>query len=92
MSTQGPKKLTIEEYKKRLLQQKEERLTAIPVTKKPKHKRGGKLVKLRTKVAVLKALLAEATPSWDQGTNIWEQIDKVEAELKAHKNRQKSTK
>lgn len=81
---QGPKRLTLEEYFKRQQQIKEEKLTRIPPTEKPKHRRGGRIVRLRRQLAALKeAVNADPPPSWQKATQIWLQIDAVEAQMRS---------
>lgn len=85
---QQPQPITIEEYLKRQQRRTEERLTAIPPTQKPKRRRAGRIVKLRRKLAALKNIVSSETPpSWERASEIWEQIDAITHELKAHKNK-----
>ena len=58
----GPKRLTIEEYHRRQAIKLEERLTRIPPTEKPKHRLGGRKVRLRRRLAVLLSILKSPNP------------------------------
>lgn len=84
--TAGPKKLTIEEYRRRQAAKLDEKLTAIPKTAKPRHKRGGKIVKLRRKIASLKAIVnADPPPSWERASEIWVEIHALQTEMMKHR-------
>lgn len=85
----GPKKLTVEEYLVRLSRKQEAKLTAIPKIILPKkHKRGGKLVQVRRKLAALKATVeADPPPEWNIATEIWQQIIGLEREMNEYRHR-----
>lgn len=87
---QQPTPLTIEEYKRRQQRKKEEELTAIPTTRKPKHRRAGKLVSMRKKLASLKATVtSDNPPHWQIASKLWKQIDAIEKDLQERKQRKK---
>lgn len=89
---QQPQPLTIEEYKKRLAQKEERKITKIPTTTKPKHRRAGKLVALRRKLATLRSIVnTKNTPSWDTAREIWIKIDEIEKQLQQRKSKNKNT-
>lgn len=84
----GPKRLTIEQYKQRLAKKAEEKLTRIPVTEKPRHRRGGKLVRMRRRIAVLKAVLnTDPPPAWQRASEMWAEIGAIEQQMAAHRNK-----
>lgn len=83
---QQPKALTVEEYFKRKQRREEENLTRIPVTAPPKHRRGGKIVRLRKRRADIKSRInADPPPSWERASQLWLELNYVEAQL--HKNK-----
>lgn len=87
---EGPKRITIEEHKARQIRNLEAKLTAIPKTEKPKHKRGGKLVRLRRRIACLRGIVTSDTPPhWERSNEIWRQIYQLEEEMGVHKNKKK---
>lgn len=89
---QQPQPITIEEYKKRLAQKEERKITKIPTTTKPKHRRAGKLVALRRKLATLRSIVnTKNTPSWDTAREIWIKIDEIEKQLQQRKSKNKNT-
>lgn len=84
----GPKRLSIEEYKRRQARKLEEKLTRIPQTEKPRHKRAGKIVRLRKRLASLKAIVfANPPPPWQTANQIWQQIYALEDEMDKHRNK-----
>lgn len=88
---QQPKALTIDEYKRRLARKDEERLTRIPTTAKPKHRRAGKIVALRRRLADLKSRVnSKNTPPWDIASKIWLLIIEIQAQLEHKKNKHNS--
>lgn len=88
-STAGPKPITIEEYRRRQERKIEEQLTRIPKVNKPRHKRGGKIVRLRRKLAALRNIVnADPPPSWQRASEIWLQIDMLEREMNQHRKKQ----
>lgn len=81
-ATEGPKAITLEQYFKRQQRRAEAKLTAIPLTQKPKKKRGGRIVRLRRRLAYLKGVLNSENPPEFQSTwTMWEEIDEIENEL-----------
>lgn len=83
---QGPQPIIIESYKQRLAKKKEEELTRIPKINLPRHRRGGRLVKLRRKLAALRNIInADPPPSWQRASEIWKEIDALEAQMATFK-------
>lgn len=90
LKLQQPKPITIQQYRERQQKIAEEKLTRIPPTQKPKHRRGGRIVRLRRRLAELKGRVnADPPPPWQEGRHLWLQISKIEAEL--HKDTPKTT-
>lgn len=82
---EGPKKITIEEYKRRQLAAAESKLTAIPRTNPPK-RRGGKLVRERQQLTALKKYLQSADPpSWEVSQVLYERIYKLESSIRSRR-------
>lgn len=83
-TTEGPQKLTIEEYLRRKLVAKERAATAIP--KQPKQKRrGGYINRLRRERAyTLRQINAKPPPSWEEATKLWRRMDEIEFMIKQH--------
>lgn len=78
----GPSRLSIRDYLARQQRRKEATLTRIPVTEKPKHRRGGKIVKLRRQLADLKSRInADPPPPWNTASELWILVDKIEAQM-----------
>lgn len=85
---QVPKALSIADYRQRQERNKDSLRTVIPITQKPKHKRAGKIVRLRKRLATLKEiLLGNNPPKWEAATRLWLQVEEIEAELTSHKNK-----
>lgn len=59
----------------------------------PRHRRGGKLVKLRRLASLRNIINADSLPSWQTASKIWEEINALEPQRNAlNKNNTKSTK
>lgn len=83
---QQPKPITIQQYRERQQRLAEESLVRIPQTEKPKHRRGGRIVKLRRRLAALKALVnSENPPPWNIANKSWQEISEIETELHRRK-------
>lgn len=81
-----PQPITIEEYRRRQKRKEEDKLTSIPPTPKPKHRRAGRLVALRRQLASLKsAIYAENPPHWQEADELWQKVFKIEKEMKERK-------
>lgn len=81
---EGPKRLTIEDYRRRQAAKTEERLTRIPPTEKPKHRRGGRKVRLRRRLAHLLDILKSPTPppyNDQRTTEMWKEVAVIRSEL-----------
>lgn len=88
---EGPKRLTIEEYKRRQLIAAESKLTAIPRTRPPK-RRGGKLVRERKQLTALKEVFkSDNPPSWEVSQIIYEKIYQLEASIRERRNKNKES-
>lgn len=73
----GPQPLTIQQYRLRQQLATEQKLTAIPPTGKPKHRRGGKIVRLRRRLAFLKSIInADPPPPWYLSDKMWLEVEK----------------
>lgn len=80
----GPKKLSIEEYKRRNRPTSVEQPPKIPRVKPPK-RRGGYVTKLRRKIANLKRLInSDPPPPWQHAAKYWERIEELEETLKLY--------
>lgn len=80
----GPKRLTIEEYHRRQAIIQEERLTKIPPTQKPKHRRAGRKVRLRRRLAALLNILKSPNPPPynDPATEaMWQEVATLRTQL-----------
>lgn len=77
-----PKAITIEQYLQRQQRKQEAKLTAIPKTEKPKHKRGGRIVRLRKQLADLKRTINnDPPPPWHLAAEMWQRVEIIEAQL-----------
>lgn len=87
--SEGPKPITIEEYRKRRKNQKQESEITIPVVKRPK-RRGGVIQKLkREKAILLKLINVQPPPSWETSTKLWQQLNNIEFFIEQEKARRK---
>lgn len=78
----GPQPLTIEQYRLRQQLNAEQKRMVIPQTEKPKHRRGGRIVRLRRRRAFLKSLVnAETPPPWHVANELWLEIIAIDREM-----------
>lgn len=78
-----PQPLTVKEYLQRQQRKKEKERTKIPVTEPPKHRRGGRLVRLRRRRAdIINTINNDPPPSWERASELWLELEKIEEEMK----------
>ena len=85
---QQPKAITIQEYLRRKERVKEEKLTRIPPTAKPKHRRGGVIVRLRRELADIKRRINADPPiPYKRSLELWKDVEEIENKIKEHRNK-----
>lgn len=82
----GPQPLTISQYRLRQQLEKERGRAAITPTDKPKHRRGGRIARLRRRLAFLKSIVHATTPPpWHISQELWLEIAAIEKSLQKKK-------
>lgn len=90
MEGAGPKRITIEDYKRRSHLKKKPVEPKIPVVKLPK-RRGGILVNLRRSLAALRRYL-DTAPEYNQTHALWIQVADLEQLIKDEVEKKKKKK
>lgn len=81
---QGPKPITIEEYKSRQAKARPQRdLAHVPKVCPPKRRGGFLVTRRRERARLLRIVNDEVPPSWEVATEIWKRIDCIEAQMEA---------
>lgn len=83
--SEGPKRLTLEEYRARQQKTTAKDWAKVPIVKPPK-RRGGYIAKKRRELALLhRAISTNPPPPWEVSSRIWNKINEVEEAIKAHR-------